>query len=344
VYLVSLLNNVLNFMDISSHYQLVVQRGDRHRGGLCIHQWKAPSREVCIMSTVFDASTAIASPDGLAAGLAAMLRNNRSAFAILALVALTAVAVPSLFKPDNLLNIALQFAPLGIVVVGQTFVIMVRGLDLSVGSVMSTAAVIATAFSGTNADLPWILLLAIAMGALVGAINGLLVTKRNVSPFLATLATMIVLQGVRGAWTQGAPSGNVPPFLRTLGAGTSAGIPNNVVILLAVAGLAYALLHLASFGRRVYIVGEGRNAARLVGIDVDRVSMVAYVLSGIFAAIAGLVLCGYSGVVDNWVGKNYELDSIVAAVMAALHCPVAKVALQELCSAPPSSSCFPTQS
>ena len=270
------------------------------------------------MSTIFNASTEIASPDGLAGRLGGMLRNNRSAIAILVLVALTAVAIPSLFKPDNLLNIALQFAPLGIVVVGQTFVIMVRGLDLSVGSVMSTAAVIATAFSGTNADLPWILLLAIAMGALVGAINGLLVTKRNVSPFLATLATMIVLQGVRGAWTQGAPSGNVPPFLRTLGAGTSAGIPNNVVILLAVAGLAYALLHLASFGRRVYIVGGGRNAARLVGIDVDRVSIVAYVLSGGFAAIAGLVLCGYSGVVDNWVGKNYELDSIVAAVMGGV--------------------------
>jgi ribose/xylose/arabinose/galactoside ABC-type transport system permease subunit len=247
-----------------------------------------------------------------------LLRGNALAIVLLVLLAAAGIAAPSLFKADNLANMALQFAPLGVVVVGQMLVILVRGLDLSVSSVMATSAVVATSFTGQNADLMWIVPLALVMGAAVGGINGLLVTKRRVSPFLATLATMIVLQGARNAWTQGAPSGNVPPLLRTLGAGMTAGMPNNALALVLVATFTFVLLHRATFGRRVYLVGGGPEAARLVGIAVDRVTITAYVLSGVFASIAGLVLSGYVSVVDNWVGKNFELDSIVAAVMGGI--------------------------
>jgi ribose/xylose/arabinose/galactoside ABC-type transport system permease subunit len=246
------------------------------------------------------------------------LRSNALAIVLVALLAAAGLGAPSLFSADNLANMALQFAPLGVVVVGQMLVILVRGLDLSVSSVMATSAVIATSFAGQNADLIWIVALALGMGALVGAVNGLLVTKRQVSPFLATLATMIVLQGLRNAWTQGAPSGNVPPLLRTLGAGMTAGIPNNALALLLIAALTFVLLHRATFGRRVYIVGGSPEAARLVGIAVDRVTITVYVLSGVFASVAGLVLSGYVSVVDNWVGKGFELDSIVAAVMGGI--------------------------
>lgn len=245
-------------------------------------------------------------------------RSHAGTLVALVLLLAAGLTAPSIFRADNLSNMALQFAPLGIVVVGQMLVILVRGLDLSVSSVMATSAVMATAFSGSNADLLWIVPLALGMGAFVGATNGLLVTKRQVSPFLATLATMIMLQGARNAWTQGAPSGNVPPLLRTLGAGMTAGIPNNALALLLVASLTFLLLHRATFGRRIYLVGGSPNAARLVGVAVDRVTITAYVLSGMFAAIAGLVLSGYVSVVDNWVGKNFELDSIVAAVMGGI--------------------------
>jgi ribose/xylose/arabinose/galactoside ABC-type transport system permease subunit len=247
-----------------------------------------------------------------------LLRGNALAIVLLVLLAAAGIAAPSLFKADNLANMALQFAPLGVVVVGQMLVILVRGLDLSVSSVMATSAVVATSFTGQNADLMWIVPLALVMGAAVGGTNGLLITKRRVTPFLATLATMIVLQGARNAWTQGAPSGNVPPLLRTLGAGMTAGMPNNALALVVVAAFTYMLLHRATFGRRVYLVGGGPEAARLVGIAVDRVTITAYVLSGVFASIAGLVLSGYVSVVDNWVGKNFELDSIVAAVMGGI--------------------------
>ena len=129
-----------------------------------------------------------------------------------------------------------QVAPLGIVVIGQAFVIIIRGLDLSVASVMATAAVIATGFTGRNHDIPAILGLSVLMGLGTGLVNGLFVTKRAVSPFLATLATWIVLEGFRYAYTQGAPSGNVPPGLRLIGSGSLHGVPLNILLLAVIAG------------------------------------------------------------------------------------------------------------
>jgi ribose/xylose/arabinose/galactoside ABC-type transport system permease subunit len=212
----------------------------------------------------------------------------------------------------------LQWAPLGIVVIGQTFVIIVRGLDLSVASVMATAAVIATRFRGLDADIPRILTISICIALVVGLINGVLVTKRNVSPFLATLATMILLQGFRFAYTQGAPSGHVPPLFRLLGSEKWRGVPYNAFILLFFATVLGVVLTRSAFGRRVYIVGGNPITARLVGINADLVTISCYAISSCLAAVAGLVLSGYVGLVDNWVGQGYELDSIVAAVIGGV--------------------------
>jgi ribose/xylose/arabinose/galactoside ABC-type transport system permease subunit len=234
------------------------------------------------------------------------------------LIAGSGIASPAFLSSNNVSNMLVQVAPLGIVVIGQTFVILVRGLDLSVASIMATAAVSTTAFSGTNQSIPQVVMTALAIGLVTGFANGLLVTKRRVSPFLATLATMIVLQGFRFFWTQGAPSGNIPPFFRTLGAGTIAGIPFNLIIM-AVAAIGFSiLLHRAAFGRRVFIVGGNPVTARLVGIAAGRVTIVAYVISGVMAALAGLLLSGFVGVVDNFVGRGFELDSIVAAVIGGV--------------------------
>jgi ribose/xylose/arabinose/galactoside ABC-type transport system permease subunit len=237
---------------------------------------------------------------------------------LLALVIVCGLISPSFLKLDNLGNLLSQLAPLGIVVVGQAFVIIVRGLDLSVSSVMATAAVAATSFSGSDADALSVLLAGLAIGLATGFLNGILVTKRQVSPFLATLATMIVLQGVRFAWTHGAPSGRVPPIYRIFGAGSFDGIPYNILVLIAVAAVFGVLLHKTTFGRKIYITGGNPVAARLVGINADRVTIACYMISGALAALAGLVLSGFVGVVDNWVGKGFELNSIVAAVIGGV--------------------------
>ena len=226
-----------------------------------------------------------------------------------------AVAAPAFFSRGNLSNLVLQTVPLAIVGCGQAMVILVRGLDLSVSSVMATAAVVATSFSGHDADILPIILVSLGIGMSVGLVNGFLVVKRNVSPFLATLATMIVLQGLRFAWTHGAPSGLMPPLLHRIGAGTWGFVPFNLPVLIVVALPLAFVLHRTTLGRRVVITGGNPITGRLLGYPVDLIVIGAYVVSGCLAAIAGIVLGGYAEIVDNWVGRGFELDSIVAAVL-----------------------------
>lgn len=253
----------------------------------------------------------------------APLSERLSAYTVpIALVALVAVATaiqPSFLAPANLQDILTQAAPLALVVLGQAFVILVRGLDLSVASLMASVAVLATAFNATSdAMIPVIFVAAVVFSALVGLINGLLVTKRNVSPFLATLAMMIVLQGIRFYYTQGSPSGSLPEGFRFLGAGQILGIPVNVLAFaICFAGLGW-LLHKSSFGRKIYITGGNPAAADLVGIRSDRVIIACYVICSVMAGIAGLFLVGFVGTVDNWVGRGYELDAIVACVIGGI--------------------------
>ncbi|WP_413197156.1 ABC transporter permease [Pararobbsia alpina] len=235
-----------------------------------------------------------------------------------ALVAVSGLVSPAFLHGDNVINMLVQFAPLGIVVTGQVFVILVGGLDLSVASVMATAAVIATGFDGTNASAPEIFAVTLLVCACTGVVNGVLVTQRQVSPFLATFATAVVLEGLRFAYTQGAPSGNVPPLFHEMGTGFVRGVPVNVVMLGVCAVLFGIVLHRSTFGRRVFMTGGNTESARLVGVNPDRVRIACYVISSMLAGLAGLVLSGYVGIVDNWVGRGFELDSIVAAVMGGV--------------------------
>ena len=240
--------------------------------------------------------------------------------AFLALLVLVAALLsPAFLSLANVRDILTQAAPLGFVVVGQAFVIMVRGLDLSVASVMATVAVLATAFNaGSDTMIPVIFAASMALAAAVGLVNGLLVAKRGVSPFLATLAMMIVLQGLRFAYTQGAPAGTLPPGMRWLGTGTILGVPANIVALAVVATALALLLHRSALGRRITMVGGNPRAADLVGVRSDRITILAYVISSMMAGLAGLFLVGYVGTVDNWVGRGYELDSIVAAIIGGV--------------------------
>jgi ribose/xylose/arabinose/galactoside ABC-type transport system permease subunit len=239
--------------------------------------------------------------------------------ALFALLAFATVLQPGFLSPRNLQDILTQAAPLAIVVLGQTFVILVRGIDLSVASLMATVAVIATAFNATSdAMIPVIFAAAIVFSALVGLVNGLLVTKRNVSPFLATLAMMIVLQGLRFYYTQGAPAGSLPQGFRYLGTGQILGMPVNVLAFLALFAALAFVLHRSPLGRKIYITGGNPLSADLVGIRSDRIILLCYVISSVMAGLAGLFLIGFVGTVDNWVGRGYELDSIIAAVVGGV--------------------------
>ena len=196
-------------------------------------------------------------------------------------------SAPGFRSPNNLQNVLTDAAPLG-VVLGQCLVILVRGFDLSVASVMASAAVIATSFDETtNWSVLPVLAVSLWMALIVGSVNGYLVTQRKVSPFLATLAMMIVLQGLRFAWTKGAASGRVPEMIRLVGSQALYGIPINLLLLLVLALIVAIVLRRTAFGRQIYMVGGNPRAAELVGIAVGRVTYACYVLSAVFAALGG---------------------------------------------------------
>ena len=238
---------------------------------------------------------------------------------LLANVLLVYALSPAFLNAANISNVLTQAAPLAIVVIGQTFALLVRGLDLSVASVMATSAVFATSVQTTDDRMiPVLFGIAILLGVITGATNGYLVAKRQVSPFLATLATMIVLQGVRFLITEGSAGSTLPRGISVIGQDRLFGVPYNVMVLVGLAALFGYLLNHSSFGRKVYMVGGNPTAARLSGINVDHITIACYIICSVLAAVAGLVLVGFVGQVDQWTGRGYELDSIVAAVMGGV--------------------------
>lgn len=238
---------------------------------------------------------------------------------VVALLIIAGFISPTFLQLGNLKNMAVQAAPLGIIVLGQTFVMLVRGLDLSVASLMATVAVLATAFQATSdAMIIPIFLAAIAFSACVGVVNGWLVTSRGVSPFLATLATTIILQGARFTYTGGSPANTIPSGMSFLANGTILGIPFNLIVLALLALGLGALLNFTSFGRRIFMVGGNPDAAYLVGVSPWRVTMSCYVICSVLAGIAGLFLLSYVGTVSNLLGQGYEIESIVAAAVGGI--------------------------
>lgn len=223
---------------------------------------------------------------------------------------------PVFYRPQNIFNVLQQASALGIVSVGQTLVILSGGIDLSIASVMATSCVFAAALmAGKNSMVIPITLLCLAIGAFAGFLNGVITTRRNAPPFIVTLGTALIFQGVRFVYTKGAPFGSIPLWVRFLGRGGVGFVPASVIIFLVLALLMEIILQRSAYGRKIYAVGDNKVAALYSGIDVPNVVLSVYVLSGILAAFGGLVLAGYLGFGDNWAGKGYELDAIAAVVV-----------------------------
>ncbi len=234
------------------------------------------------------------------------------------LATLLVVAVfvtPDLYSSQTRFLVLRQASQLGLVAIGQTMVLLVAGLDLSVsGVIVLTSVIIAEVSSGANNQLPVALLIALGFGILIGLGNGLLVTKRNVPPFVATLGMLVLIQGGQVAYTRGIPSGFVPDVLSKVN--HSIGPLPVPVVLWLLFNLLFSIVLIATpYGRRIYAVGANREAARLSGIHVDRITISTYILSSVMAVVAGVVLTGYIGYVDRYLGRGMDLDSIAAAIV-----------------------------
>ncbi len=235
------------------------------------------------------------------------------ALAILLLVA--RFLTPKLYEVDTIAVVMRQASQLGIVAIGQTMVLLVAGLDLSVGGIfIMTSVVVAEVGNGQNEMVLPAMLTALGLGALVGLGNGLLVTKRRVPPFVATLGMLVLVQGATQAYTRGVPGGFVPEILGIVNQSWSV-LSLPLVLWLGLNAIFIFILRGTSYGRRVYAVGSNIEAARLSGISVDAIRISVYIFGSLFAVISGIVLTGYVGYVDRFIGSGLDLDSIAAAVV-----------------------------
>ena len=235
--------------------------------------------------------------------------------ALAILVLISVILSPAFFKLSNLLNVLRAAAVLGIVSIGQTFVILGGGIDLSVGATMGTVAIaISEITRGSDQNVLIGILACLGIGLLIGLANGLLITKRNVPPFVVTLGMLIFVEGARLAYTKGIISGRPAPFIRQL-AVVHGAVPVPLILLAVLVFISAIVLYRTPFGRRLYAVGGNREAARFAGIRVDRIIIATYLISGLFAAIAGLVLSGYIGYGDRYLGRGFDMDSIGATVI-----------------------------
>jgi ribose/xylose/arabinose/galactoside ABC-type transport system permease subunit len=236
---------------------------------------------------------------------------------VLLLVVVASVLSPAFLRTRNLLNILRQAATLGIISVGQTLVVLSGGADLSQATVMTLSAVVAFKYlGGSDAMIAPVILLCLALGGLVGAGNGIMVSTVKVPPFLMTLGTRTIVFGLALMFTKGAPQGHTTPLFRAvLGQTYVLGIPGQVLIWAGVVLLGWVVLTKTVFGRELYAVGGNIRAARLAGVQTHRVLILAYVLSGALAALGGLVLGARSGNADNVMGNGYELNAIAAVVI-----------------------------
>lgn len=241
------------------------------------------------------------------------LRRAGVATGGLALVLVFSSLTSSFYQPANLLDIMLQSSINAVIAVGMTLVVMTKGIDLSVGSIVGVSSMVAASLLAHS------LWLGIAGGMLVGLacglINGILIAKVKLPDFIVTLGTMSIFRGAALIYTDGQPIYGIDKTFRAIFAGQAFGVPTPVLLALAIALLAFLLVRFTTLGEHIVAVGGNEEAARLAGVDVDRVKLSVYAISGVLSSLAGFVLVARIGAAEPIGGNGFELQAIGAAVI-----------------------------
>lgn len=219
-------------------------------------------------------------------------------------------------SPAHLLNIARSAAPLGIVAMGQTIALLVGGLDLSVGATISMVNLVCASIMNGKSEriLPGVMI-SLGLCVVIGLVNGLIITKFKMQPFLVTMAMSIIIEGGYYVYTQGIPSGNIPGSFRYLAEGWLGAFPVAFLIWIFLWAVLSVVLQKTTYGRRLYFTGASPVVAKQSGYPADRIVISAYVMTSVLAGIAGLMLSAYVGVASMGVGTEYTLNSIAASVI-----------------------------
>ena len=227
-----------------------------------------------------------------------------------------AILSPAFLSFTNITNILRQTSINGIVAVGMTFIIITGGIDLSVGSVLALSAVVATSFAHPG-DYPLFVPVVAGMviGGLCGLLSGVIIAWRKIAPFIVTLGMMTIARGAALVYTNGRPVIDLSESYNKIGGSSFLGIPIAVIIFIAVIFIGWFILSKTVFGRHVYATGGNETAARLSGIITGKVIVWVYVIAGILAGLAGVVLSSRVMSGSPATGQAYELDAIAAVVI-----------------------------
>jgi ribose transport system permease protein len=233
---------------------------------------------------------------------------------ILVLVALAMSLLSPFFLTErNVTNLGFQTSIVAVLALGQLLVILTRGIDLSVGAVVALAGVLGVMAGDSG---PVVVLTMALAGALVGAVNGLVLVKgRVMNPFIVTLGTLSIVRGAALVISDAQTVSGLPPLVQSLGNDTIGPIPLPALLVAALGVVTHLLLARSQWGRWIYAVGGNPDAARRVGIPVDRVLISVYVLCGLAAGIAGLLVAGRTDAGAPTAGQLLELDAITAVII-----------------------------
>jgi ribose transport system permease protein len=227
-------------------------------------------------------------------------------------VAMTLLS-PYFLTERNLTNLGFQTSIVAVLALGQLLVILTRGIDLSVGSVVALAGVLGVLAGDSG---PVVVATMVLAGALVGAVNGLVLVKgRVMNPFIVTLGTLSIVRGAALVISDAQTVAGLPPLVVSFGTDLVGPVPLPALLVAVLAGAAWVLLNKTQWGRWIYAVGGDPEAARRVGIPVDRVLISVYVLCGAAAGIAGLLVAGRTDAGSPNAGQLLELDSITAVII-----------------------------
>lgn len=225
---------------------------------------------------------------------------------------------------ENMLIVLRQISINGILAIGMTFVIITAGVDLSVGSVLGLAGIVAARFAtastsmaigGTSWSLVVPIVIALLIGLVCGWVNGFIIGKYRLQPFIVTMGMLSAARGMTLLTTDGNPVSQLHDNFRWLGNGYVLGIPMPVLIFAVLFAMAWFVLNKMTFGRYVYAVGGNEKSARTSGINVLRIKVIVYTLCGVLSAFAGLILTARTGSAQTGAGMSYELDAIAAVVI-----------------------------
>jgi ribose transport system permease protein len=267
------------------------------------------------MAVTKASATLIKEPRANKGPLIEFFRQIGILIALIIVVIVFSALTPIFLTLPNLTNIIVQSSINGIIAVGMTMVIILGGIDLSVGSVVALVGVVVATSMVNGMSVPLAIGLGLAIGAIVGLFNGLMIARLGLQPFIVTLGSMSLLRGMALVYSHGDPIFRIPSSYRYIFAGKYAGVPGPIFFLVLVALIGFFILNFTKHGIYIKSVGGSEEASRMSGVNVPLTKVLTYVSCGVAAAVASMVLVGRLGAAEPIAGSGFELDAIAAAAV-----------------------------